>query len=176
MFVRVAERTTLPVTAAGICSVMSSFNQVSLAIPGHEPEQAQAWVVGHATPRGQYSVGVYILLRQSGTPVVYVSDEPPVPAEGYASLEADAVGFVESMGFMLDNLGYGGLPPERRAVLLSEFPFLQDRPKAQPISAVDEELLEEVAAVELRPVDMLSHIEAMTEEQRLQWARFLASF
>ena len=42
--------------------------------------------------------------------------------------------------------------------------------------AVQDQMLDEVAAEELRPSDLLVNLEAMSAEQRLAWARFLASF
>lgn len=175
-FVHVADRRALPIEPQGILFVMSSFNQVSLAVPGHETEPAQAWVIGSKTPRGQYDAYVYVLLTQSSTPVVYMRSGPPVAVDGYQAVVGEAIAFVESMGFLMDDLGWEKADAVRRQSLADGFPFLKEAPTAAQTSAMEEQLLEEVAAEELAPADLLVNLEAMSPEQKLAWARFLASF
>ncbi|MCC6807423.1 MAG: hypothetical protein IT381_08365 [Deltaproteobacteria bacterium] len=176
-FVHVSDRRTLPVEPASILFVMSSFNQVSLAVPGLDQEPAHAYIVAHKTPRGQYNVHVYILLQQTSTPVVYMRDGPPVADTGYQQVIAEALAFVESMGFLLDDIGFDKAPPEKRQAMIESFPFLREAPTAiAPGAAMEEQMLEEVAAEELRPADLLVNLDAMSQEQRLAWARFLGSF
>jgi hypothetical protein len=173
-FMHAQEHRKLPIDPQSIVFVASSFNQISLAVPGHSAEPAQAFVVGHKTQRGQFNVYVYILLTQTNTPVVYVRSGPPVAPAEYPSIQADAHGFCESMGFLLDDLGMQSSTPERRQTLLESFVFLKENPMAG--IAVQDHMLEEVAAEELRPADLLVNLEAMSTEQKLAWARFLASF
>lgn len=173
-FMHAQDQRKLPIEPQSIVFVASSFNQISLAVPGLDAEPAQAFIVGHKTPRGQFNVYVYILLTHTNTPVVYVRNGPPVAPTEYASIQSDAHAFCESMGFLLDDLGMEQATPERRQTLLESFVFLKDNPTAG--IAVQDQMLDEVAAEELRPADLLVNLEAMSTEQKLAWARFLASF
>jgi type IV pilus assembly protein PilF len=174
VFVRVPERKTLPISAHGVTRVWSSNNLVSLAVPGLEAEPAQAFVVEHANAGGTHNVYVYVLLTQTHTPVVYVSSSPPVEKARLAALEADAIAFVESMGFFVDDLNVHGLPLLERVATVSALPFLKEKPHA--VNAAEEELLDEVQPEAFSPTDLLHNPDAMPEDQRLAWARFLASF
>jgi hypothetical protein len=138
--------TILPVTLDSLVRVSRSVNQVSLAIPGHDAENAQAFVVGHRQPSGAFSIFVYILLDESATPVVYVSNGPPVAQAQFASLEGEAMAFVESMGFMLDNLHFETHPVEEKRQLFTEFPFTQRQPNkiiAEPIDEIAGQIIED---------------------------------
>ena len=106
----------------------ASLNKPSLAVPGKTAQEAQAFICSLRNPNGSFSIYVSLHLTQSHELVHYTDpDRREIPAADYRDAEADAIGFVESMGFMLDNLNFRGLPPDQQDELLKSLPpFLAD--------------------------------------------------
>jgi hypothetical protein len=56
-----------------------------------------------------------------------LSSPPEVSFDQYGLLEAEAIQFAESMGFMLDNMNFRAQPPEVQARLVADLPFFRDQ-------------------------------------------------
>lgn len=122
----------LPATRDQIVAVYQSLNQPNLFVPGKQGGPAMAFIVGMRGSAG-LSVYVYLHLPAIHDCAVYVPDRRNLSAGEYASEEAEAVAFAESMGFMMDNLNFRGLPAAQQDQVLKTLPvFLKDPRLAAP--------------------------------------------
>ncbi len=121
----------LPAAKEQVVLLYQSLNQPNLAIPGRKAGPAMSFVLGLRGPAG-YACFVYLYMPHSGESAVYVPSAGTVPAEQFANEEAEALGFVESMGFMMDNLNFTGRPPAEQDALVRTMPvFLREPPPPQ---------------------------------------------
>jgi hypothetical protein len=123
----------LPATREQVVSIIASLNRPHIGVPGKAAQEVQAYVVGIKSNTGNLTAFVYLFLTESHEPVVYIDpDHLRVSLDDFAAAEAEAVAFVESMGFMLENLNFGSLPPEQQNELLVTVPCFQPESKANP--------------------------------------------
>lgn len=135
----------LPATRDQVLTLHGSLNAPHLAIPGKAAGPANAFIVGLRGPQG-LGVFVYLFLAETQDCAVYVPDRRNISLEEFRGEEADALGFVESMGFMMDNLNFRGRAPAEQDELLRTLPVFSRDPRlasagAAPggrASAVDE--------------------------------------
>lgn len=137
MFVPEPRIRFIPAAPEQVVSVIASLNKPHIAVPGKQAQEVAAYVVGVGNSAGTITAFVYLLLTASREPVVYIDPErlKVAPAD-YPDAEAEAVGFVESMGFMLENLNYRALAPAQQAALLKSLPCFQAEPA--PAAALGE--------------------------------------
>lgn len=123
----------LPASREQVVALYQSLNTPHLAIPGKRAGPAQAFVVGL---RGGAGAGafVYLYLSESEDCAVYAHEPRYVRPDAYAHQEGDALGFLESMGFMMDDVNWRAQPAARQEELLRTLPpFFRD-PRQVPIS------------------------------------------
>lgn len=123
----------LPAVKEQVVQLYQSLNQPHLAVPNRSAGPATAYVLGLRGPSG-FAVFVYLYLSEAGECAVYVPSNGTVPADKYQSEEAEALGFVESMGFIMDNLNFRGRPPDEQETIIRTAPVFQREPP--PPSAV----------------------------------------
>jgi hypothetical protein len=119
----------LPASREQVLSVFQSINSPHLAIPGKQAGQAQAFVVGLRGTSG-LAAFVYLFLDEIPDCAVYAPERRGVPVEDFPPQEAEALAFVESMGFIMDNLNFRSLPVEDQDRLLKTLPVFQREPRA----------------------------------------------
>jgi hypothetical protein len=69
---------------------------------------------------------------------VYVHDRWQITVDEYRELEAEGLQFLESMGFMLDNLNFRNLSPEAQEQTLKRVPlFSPSRPPGAILAVGD---------------------------------------
>lgn len=125
----------LPAVKDQVVQLYQSLNQPHLAIPNRKAGPASAFVLGLRGPSG-FAVFVYLYMPQSGESAVYVPSNGTVPAEQFQSEEAEALGFVESMGFIMDNLNFRGRPADEQETLIrTAAVFQRDPPPPQDAAA-----------------------------------------
>jgi hypothetical protein len=115
-------QTHIPATREQVVAVLESINQPHVVLPGKAPQAAQAYLCGLRNPNATFSVFVYLLLKQSHEPVIYLGTERQFPLEHYREAEAEAITFVESMGFMMENTHFRNQPAEAQEDLLKRIP------------------------------------------------------
>jgi Tfp pilus assembly protein PilF len=128
----------LPAVKEQVVQLFQSLNQPHLAVPGHKAGPSSAFVLGLRGPSG-FAVFVYLYLHESGECAVYVPSNGTVVADRYQGEESEALGFVESMGFIMDNLNFRGRPGDEQETLLRTLPVFQREPpppQAAPATAV----------------------------------------
>lgn len=119
-----------------IVAVIESVNQPHVAIPGKNPQGVQAYLCGLRNPNASFSIYIYLLLSETKEPVVYAFDRPQFPLEAYREAETEALQFVESMGFMMENLNFRSQSAEIQDELLKRIPAFS--PPASKEPPVDE--------------------------------------
>ena len=116
-----------------ITSLIQSLNTPLVAAGTHPAENVQSWIVTRGSSAGSAEVFVFFHLTESNQAVLYRWDGGPVPGDQQEQVVEEAMGFCESMGFMMDNLNFGQLPPDKRGELLQTLPpFVQDLANLQP--------------------------------------------
>lgn len=140
----------LPAAREQVISVHQSINQPHLAVPGKQAGLAQAFIVGLRGGSG-LAVFVYLYLSEGPDAAVYVPERRNLSVDDFAREETEALAFVESMGFMMDNLNFRTLPVADQENLLKTLPVFQREPrpagsplqpqqKAEPAAAQNQSL------------------------------------
>jgi len=147
----------VPATREQVVALVESINQPQVSIPGKTSQAVQGYLCGLRNPNGTFSILVSLFLPKTGENVVYLHDRRQVSLEEYREVEIEGLQFLESMGFMLDNLNFRNLAPAAQESTLKRVPVFSP-PRPPPAQAQ--------AAPEARA--------AASGPARL--ARFLASF
>jgi len=109
-----------------IVTIIESINSPMVAAANKPLEPAKSFILGVRNPSGQFSIYVYLHLLQSKECQIYLHDPPEIPMESYHDTELEALQFVESMGFMVDNVNFRNLGPDQQAKLMEELPMFTD--------------------------------------------------
>jgi hypothetical protein len=136
MFQVLPGRTSIGVGPDRIIAVIESINAPNIAIPDVGTERTKAWLIGCITPSGGACVFCYLLLTESNRPILYISNPAEVALDSYAVLEHQSIQFVESMGFLLDNLNFRARPPQEMAMLVATLPFFHEPSSHVVVGAV----------------------------------------
>ncbi len=120
-----------------VVAVIESVNQPNVAIPGKPPQGAQAFVCGVRNANATFSIFVYFLLSQGREPVVYAYDQSQFPLQGYRDAEAEALQFVESMGFMMENVNFRNQPPAQQDEIMQRIPAFAPPAPTAPAAAAE---------------------------------------
>ena len=91
-------------------------------MPGYAPQVTSAYVVGRRNPSGNFSIVIYLHLTETNEAVIYVHDLVEVGVAEFPDVEAEALTFGESMGFMVDNANYRNLTPLQQEEILESLP------------------------------------------------------
>ena len=170
MFILLPNQPHLGISPEQVVAVIESINTPNIAANDDGTEAAKAYIVGLQLPSGGFSVAIYLHLLHSNSCVIYRSEPLAVALEHYPVLEAEAIQFTESMGFMLENLNFRAKPPQEMARLVEILPFFRD---LEPILAQGV-VLEEAPI----PAAVGSVIEkpSLDAQQRAALGRLLSSF
>ncbi|HZY05189.1 MAG TPA: hypothetical protein VFF02_16995 [Anaeromyxobacteraceae bacterium] len=121
----------VPASREAVVALVESINQPQVSIPGKTSQAVQGYLCGLRNPNGTFSILVSLFLPKVGENVVYVSDRRQVTLEEYREVEIEGLQFLESMGFMLDNLNFRNLAPAQQEAILKRVPvFSPPRPPA----------------------------------------------
>jgi hypothetical protein len=104
-----------------VAALFQSINAPHVVVPGKRAGPAQAFIACLRGTHG-FSVAVYLWLSETKECAVYTTSATAQTPEEYRALQTEALGFVESMGFMMDNLNFRSLTPEHQAELLQSVP------------------------------------------------------
>ena len=121
----------LPASREQVLALYQSINSPHLAIPGKPAGPAQAFVLGLRGSAG-FAVFIYLYLSEAQDCAVYVPGRRAASQDDYQADEAEALAFVESMGSMMDNANFRGLPPPSQDELLKTLPVFFKDPKLVP--------------------------------------------
>jgi hypothetical protein len=122
----------VPAAREQVVAVVESINQPQVSIPGKAPQQVPGHLCGIRNANGTFSIYVALYLSKSGENVVYVHDKRQLTVEEYRDVEIEGLQFLESMGFMLDNVNFRNLSPDVQAETLKRVPlFSAPRPPGE---------------------------------------------
>ena len=124
----------LDATREQVAALFQSINAPHVAIPGRRAGPAQAFIACLRGTQG-FTVTIYLWLSESHDCAVYLTERVAQTPEDYRTLQTDALAFVESMGFMMDNLNYRALASDRQTEVLGSLPMYRSRtvpPSAAP--------------------------------------------
>jgi hypothetical protein len=119
----------IPATRERVVALVESINQPQVSIPGKEPQAVQGFLCGLRNPNGTFSIFVSLYLGKTHENVVYASDRREVTVEEYRDVEVEGLHFLESMGFMLDNLNYRNLAHPQQVETLKRVPLFHPPPE-----------------------------------------------
>jgi hypothetical protein len=125
--------TWVPAGREQVVALVESINQPQVSVPGKAPQQVSGHLCGIRNANGSFSIYVGLHLPKTGENVVYVHDRRQLTVEEYRDVEVEGLHFLESMGFMLDNLNFRNLSPEVQAGTLKRIPLFS-HPRA-PVEA-----------------------------------------
>ena len=122
----------VPAKREQVVAIVESINQPQVSIPGKSSQQVFGHLVGMRNGNGSFSIYVALHLPKSGENVVYVHDRRQLTVEEYRDVEVEGLQFLESMGFMLDNLNFRNLSADVQDNTLKRIPlFSQPRPPGE---------------------------------------------
>lgn len=124
----------VPATREQVVAIVESINQPQVSIPGKPAQTVVGHLCGLRNANGTFSIYVSLHLPKTGENVVYVHDRRQLAVEEYRDVEVEALQFLESMGFMLDNLNFRNLAQPVQEQTLARIPLFSP-PKAPTAGA-----------------------------------------
>lgn len=118
----------IPATREQVVAVVESINQPQVSIPGKAPQQVSGHLCAVRNGNGSFSIYVGLHLTKTDENVVYVHDRRQLAVEQYRDTEVEALQFLESMGFMLDNLNFRNLSAEAQEQTMKRIPLFSPPP------------------------------------------------
>ncbi len=112
----------LVIPARRVLRLQQAFNRIQVALPGIPSQEATAYLCAFGSGKG-VRVAAVLHLHASGRLAVYLNDEGEVADRKAAAVFNEGIAFVESMGFMLDDLHFQNLSPEERETMWKSFPL-----------------------------------------------------
>lgn len=126
--------TWIPAVRDQVVAIVESINQPQVSIPGKPSQQVFGHLVGMRNANGSFSIYVALHLPKSGENVVYCHSRRQLTVEEYRDVEVEGLQFLESMGFMLDNLNFRNLAPDMQARTIQRIPLFSE-PRARAAAA-----------------------------------------
>ncbi|SEN09190.1 hypothetical protein SAMN05444354_13069 [Stigmatella aurantiaca] len=121
----------LPASREQVIALHTSLNSPHLFIPGKPAGPAQAFILGLRGSTG-FATFIYLYLAEAAECAVYVSGKRNASFEEYLGEEAEALAFVESMGFMMDNSNWRSMAQATQEELLHTLPVFFRDPRQVP--------------------------------------------
>lgn len=121
----------LPASREQVTALLHSINAPHLAIPGKPAGPAQAFIVGFRGASG-VAMFIYLYLAEAQECAVYVPERRRGEPSATSDAQAEAMAFVESMGFIMDDLSFPALPREEQDRLLRTLPVFLADPRLAP--------------------------------------------
>ncbi len=130
--------TFVAATREQLVGLIEGINQPQVSIPGKTPQGVSGHLAGLRNANGTFSIFVALHLPKTGENVVYLHPRGQLSAEEYRDVQEEGLHFLESMGFMLDNLNYRNMAPALQEATLKRIPiFSPPRPPAAASAAAD---------------------------------------
>jgi hypothetical protein len=117
---------SIQVGRENIVAIIESINSPMVAAANKPLEPAKAFILGLRNQSGSFSIYIYLHLLQSKECLIYLHDPPEIPMESYHDTELEALQFVESMGFMVDNVNFRNLSPDQQVALMEQLPMFTE--------------------------------------------------
>jgi hypothetical protein len=128
----------VPATRDQVVAIIEAINQPQISIPGKQPQAVQGVLCSLRNANGSFSIVVALHLPLTGENVVYLHEKRQLAAEEYREVQDAGLHFLESMGFMLDNLNFRSMAPALQDETLKRLPlFSPPRPPSAAGTAAE---------------------------------------
>lgn len=134
MFTADPNITDLKVKEKGIHKILFSMNIHQVATPELSAEDARSYVI-FFREGSSLSAYISIYFMRTDRRFYYSYTANPFPFEGLSDVEDEARGFVEDMGFVLDEINIGGMSLDEKNRWLDEQPMFSRTKLAEPQAA-----------------------------------------
>jgi len=124
----------VPATRDQVVAIIEAINQPQISIPGKQPQAVQGVLCSLRNANATFSIVVALYLPRTGENVVYLHEKRQLAAEEYREVQEEGLHFLESMGFMLDNLNFRNMAPPLQEETLKRLPLFSS--PRQPAGAV----------------------------------------
>jgi hypothetical protein len=121
--------TWVPATREQVVAIIESINQPQVSVAGKPPQTVTGHLCALRNQNGTFSIYVALFVPRTGESVVYVNEKRQVTLEEYRDIEIEGLQFLESMGFMLDNLNFRNLSTEMQEKTVRRIPLFGGRPE-----------------------------------------------
>lgn len=115
----------IPARREHVVSLYESINQPLVNIPTHGTAPTGAYLLGTRNDHGYYTVFVYLHQPETRAVIIYVSEPRSLTADQFRIEEAEAVRFVESMGFMVDSVPFRQLAVAEQDAVMGRVPIFR---------------------------------------------------
>ncbi|HSN92361.1 MAG TPA: hypothetical protein VLS93_14110 [Anaeromyxobacteraceae bacterium] len=173
----------LPSSREQVVAIVESINQPQVSIPGKPAQAVHGHLCGIRNANGTFSIYVGLHLLSSGENVVYVNDRRQLAGvDEYRAVEMEGLQFLESMGFMLDNLNFRNLPPDAQDKTLGRIPLFTPgagpslRPTLTPAPSGPAIAAPSIAAPSIAAAASAAASASPPADDAARIARLLASF
>jgi hypothetical protein len=124
----------VPATREQVVAIIEAINQPQVSIPGKQPQAVQGVLCSLRNANATFSIVVALYLPRTGENVVYLHEKRQLAAEEFREVQEEGLHFLESMGFMLDNLNFRNMAPALQEETLKRLPLFSS--PRQPAGAV----------------------------------------
>jgi hypothetical protein len=125
-------RTSLPVPPDRILALIPSLNTPLVVAADMPVEPTRAYLCAFRLPADRIGFCIYLHCIQSNKGVFYRYEDRDLAANRLHDIMAEAMGFAESLGFMMDDRNWVDLDPARRRELVEQAPFFHEPKPAAP--------------------------------------------
>lgn len=113
----------IPVGPEYVASLYESISQPVMNFPETGAHPTGAYLLGIRHSNSVYTLFLYLFQPGTGAVVVYVSEPRALSWEQFQAEEREALGFVESMGFLLNSMDFGRMSPADRLAVIGRVPL-----------------------------------------------------
>jgi hypothetical protein len=129
----------VPSTREQVVAIIEAINQPQISIPGKEPQAVQGVLCSLRNANGSFSIVVALHLPRTGENVIYLHEKRQLSAEEYREVQDAGLHFLESMGFMLDNLNFRNMTPALQDETMKRLPlFSPARPPGAAVTTAEQ--------------------------------------
>lgn len=143
-------------------SILKSSNQPLIAAADRPAEPTESFICSYRNSKKKIETYIMLHLVKSGIRVFYASDKGEFSPDEFTDVEIDALEFLESMGFTMDNIGFQKLKDKEKDELFASLPIFKEPEEASIEAQNDEE--EDF----IRPDEMAQDLEDVLSEEDMQ--------
>lgn len=112
-----------PDRLGSLLSVFQSANEEEITLGQRGKSAAKAYIYAYEDAPETYAVEVFFFVKSLEKGFRYTYEKGAVPRFRLRIVEDQALEFVESLGFMMDNMQIHGLAPQQRHDLIGALPM-----------------------------------------------------
>ena len=109
-----------------VLALLKSSNQPLIAAADRPAEPTEAYICAFQKKNKRMETYIMLQLMKSGIRVFYRSEREEFLPNEFSEVEADALEFLESMGFTMDNVGLQKMDDAKKREFFSSFPVFID--------------------------------------------------